>query len=228
MSDPEIPQHVPFGVVADNLGLAAEGIILTRQPGGLKASLVEPMDGVGNYIASSARAIKPREEWTNSYEVHDGETLTVTVGALANTHFIVTGCRVSCAANQMVKVDVSYTRLTADNLFNSVNSLTYTLEIVGGFGVVALFGATVATADSALESSLSVSSQNKDAPHPTSGDIQVGSFVVYGIKLEGMLKATSAITEPEGAKVTAADSNEDQQDLKTYSKSWTTYPAAAA
>jgi hypothetical protein len=203
----------------DLLDLAdGTNVILAGNGGGARKQYVEVFAATGAYIADAAVATRPHDEFTVEYELVGG-SLVLNVGEAVNTDYFITGISANCGSEQYPRVSVTFLKFSAANLFNS-GSKKATITITGGFGVVNLFGAT---AEGAISSSLSLTTQQVETLASTSGDYQEGGYAIYGLKQECQIESTTAISLPADGKETSSDERASSTGAKTYSKSWFEY-----
>lgn len=202
----------------DPLGLATEtGIILTDRNGGPRRELLESLAANGKYLAAAVKILKPVEEWSMSYELHDGATLTLVFGAAVNTNFLITAASAKYSATGRPVVDVSCVKPSAANKIKAY-ATAITIDFAGGFGLVDKFGATFSQG---ISSQCSITMQTApEAMGETDGDYLTGGLYHFGFKKECQAEAYDSITLPAGAH------SAQPLDLKTGRDGWKTYAAA--
>lgn len=206
----------------DPLGLATAGdIVLADLQGGDKVSFVEMLSELGIYIPDAAQAIKPVTEKRITYELRSS-TLTIPLGVLVNTSWLVTALSVGCNSSGRPTVNVTAIQFSDPSKYMAPPVVPDPIEIVGGFGLVNKWGCT--TNDDGISSSMSISMSQSEAMEETSGDYLEEGYLQYGFKQDVTLEAFSAITPPVGAKVTDADNATSKRDgRKTYSTKFFVY-----
>jgi hypothetical protein len=204
----------------DLLSLAtASDVIVTQSDGGAQSQFVEVLGPGGFYVPEGAVAIRPRSLFNVSFTLVGG-TLTLNFGVAIQTNYFLLGASVSCASENHPTASLNFAQFTAPAMFNAADSGVAEVAILGGLGVVNLFGATAA---GAIRSSLNISTQQVETLNPTGGDLQVGGFALYGLKREVTIESTSAITTPVGAKVTASPTRASANGPTIFVKTWFDY-----
>lgn len=211
----------------DPLGLATAGdIVFAGKTGGVRKNYVEMLSELGVYIAAAAQEITPVEEFQLSYELRSS-SLVVPLGSLINTNYVVTGLSAESGSKQRPTVNVNVIKFSAPGKYLAPVTSPGSITIVGGFGLVNKWGATVTRG---ISSSMTVSMQKPDDRlEETSGDYLAEGYTQYGFKQEVSIEAYDAITTlGTGAKKTASDDGNTSRDgWKIYSVSFFKYLPAA-
>lgn len=184
-----------FSMVAadDLLGLATnDDIVLNDTNGGPVNQFVEGVNHDAAWIDSAAQIVRPIEQYTNSYTLYSS-SLVLSLGALVNTDYIITGCQAGSTNEGYPTVSVTFVKLSNVNKFLVTETGTET--IAGGFGLVNKFGATFAQG---ISSRMSLSMKTADALEPTSGDFSEGGYTVFGFKRSIELESFDALVYAAG------------------------------
>ena len=209
---------------ADPLGLGSitDGpILVTDITGGPRKDYAEVLGGDARYIDSAVKELRPIEEWTISYELLTGASLTVPLGVPVNTNYLVTAVSGSSGPDAYPTASVTAIKPSNANKIKNYVGAAVTFDMVGGFGIVNKHGMTAASAF--ISTSASISMSTAEALEETSGDYLLGGIYHYGFKLEGSGEAYGAITIPANAKLTDSDTRESREGWQTYSASWWSY-----
>jgi hypothetical protein len=209
------------GASADPLGLALGAINLAGVSGGARKEWSEVMDPTGVPILNVINALKPKEEWQVEYELLDGASFSIGLGAAVNTDYLVTALSLRQGADTRPTVGVTAIKpSSAAKIKAYINPITLG-PWSGGFGVINKVSSISAASDFiSLNASISIQTAEalKEAAVVGVTDYLDAGLYTYGFKLEITAEAYGAITEPANSKVTAEDVKESREGWKTYSK----------
>lgn len=213
----------------DPLDLAEAGVInLTGINWSQSKGYVEILSPAGLYLAAALKATKPLDQVQVDYELLANASLTVALGALINTDYLISAITCACGPDKYPAVSVTAIKPSAPGLVKEYGS-AIDLTFAGGFGIVNKFGATSASAF--VSSNCSISMQQLEAMHETSGDFLADSIYRYGFKQEVSCEAYGAIVIPVGAHASPnapASPKETREGWQIYSASFWTYLDPAA
>ena len=216
MPDFAIVSSDPF-----NLGtINSDGIIVTDIAGGPRNDFVEVLAGNARYIEDAVVILRPREEWTVSYELRTG-TLTVPFGVALNGSYLVTSFSASSSNDGYPTASITAIKPSSAGMIKAYSFGAITLASIGGFGIVNKYGMTAAS--SFISSTISISMLTAEALHETNGNFETAGLYHYGFKKEVSGEAYGAITLPGTGHVTDDDIRESRDGWKTYAASWWEY-----
>ena len=210
----------------DPLGLAtASDIILVSKSGGVRKEWVEVLSELGVYIKDAALtpfAIKPVDEFTIEYEVRKA-SLVIPLGVMVNTDYLVTAVSAKSDSSSYPTARVTVIKFSNANKLLATPSAPGSLTVVGGFGLVNKWGATVT---GGISASTSVSMQMVEAMEETSGDYLQEGYCQYGFKQEITIESYTALTDENcgaATHVTSRDTATGRDKLQTFSVSFFKY-----
>lgn len=211
---------------SDPLGLAtASDIILVGVSGGVRKEWVEVLSELGVYIKDAALtpfAIKPVEEFTIEYEVRKS-SLVIPLGVMVNTNYLVTSASAKSDSSSYPTASVTVIKFSNVNKLLATPSAPGDLTVIGGFGLVNKWGATVT---GGISASTSISMQQVEAMEETSGDYMQEGYVQYGFKQECTIESYTVLSDANcgtGTHVTSRDTGTGRDKLKTFSVSFFKY-----
>lgn len=210
----------------DPLGLAtASDIILVSVSGGVRKEWVEVLSELGVYIKDTTltpKAIKPVEEFTIEYEVRKS-SLVIPLGVMINTNYLITSVSAKSDSGSYPTARATVIKFSNANKLLATPSAPGDLTIVGGYGLVNKWGATVT---GGISASTSVSMQQVEALEETSGDYMEEGYVQYGFKQEITIESYTALSDANcgtATHVTSRDTGTGRDKLKTFSVSFFKY-----
>lgn len=209
---------------SDPLNLASAGVInLKKLTPTTPRNYVEPLLSSGLFSAGGLKMIKPLEQWDIIYELLDTASLTIAFGAAINTNYLVTAFQCSCGPDKYPEVTLTVIKPSSASMIKAYGS-SIDITVVGGFGLVNVYGATAAA--DFLSSQCSVSMQSLEGMDETSGDFMVDGIYRYGFKQECSAEAYGAITIPGTAHASPnapSTPTESAEGFQIYSAAWWTY-----
>lgn len=208
-------------VNSDPLGLAGGAIVLVSVDGGPRKEYHESLNYNGKPLSDAVKELKPTDQKTVNYELHDTASLVIPLGILTNGWFVA-GLTANCTAEGRPTVQVNIVKPSADAKYKARAAGAIELTFTGGFGVVDGFGATGMDTQG-ISSSLSISMQTAEAMHPTSGDYLDAGIFHYAYKKEVTVEAYAAPGLPAGAFKTSSDTKEGRDGWKTYALAFWSY-----
>lgn len=212
----------------DPLGLATFPIQLVSTTGGERKDYDEAIGDNSKYHESAVQEIRPREEGSCSYELHDTAEMTIPLGVLVNTNYAINSVSINQSAEGRPTVDLGWIKFSDPAKFKAQAS-PINVVVDGGYGVVNLYGATLGAGVEPINASVGIEMQTDDAGLGTDQDYIDDGYFLYGFKQTVELQAYGAITLPSGAKLTSEDTDQKSRDGFTNSqKSWWTYLDAHA
>lgn len=207
---------------SDPLGLATAGdIVLIDVSPEKKFDIIDILSEEAVPLKSSSKAIRGVIEVTINYELKSS-SLEIALGVdVGSNGFRVFGISLSNSPDGYPQVSVTAIKPVSGSFADTPGNYG-SITIPGGFGVVALYGATCSQP---ISSSMSISSQRAIAIHHTDGTILTQGLVLYAYRMEASIEGYTAITAPAGAKVSAqTDPNKTGREaFNTHSISFTLY-----
>lgn len=214
----------------DKLNLSDnDAIVLVDSGGGLRQDPVEHLDELGKFLPAATKVLRPRYEYSATYDLHDAAGVAAIFGVLVNTDYMITGIDVvQDPEGKPVRLTIRFIKLSNVNKFNTTNSVGFTIDVPGGYGIVDDFGCTIASPGDITEARMTVSTQAANVINRQDGDFQQAGYVIYGGQIRYGLSATGAITLPAGNLYRGeADERRGQSAIRTYAENWIGYPTYA-
>ncbi len=207
----------PLGIGVRNGG----AINVTDIDGGPVSEFHEVLAGEGRFIEDAVKALRPTEEYNIDYELLDGAAFSIAFGIPVNTNYLVTSFAANCSADTRPTCSAGCVKPTLAAMIKSYALGAVSIDMSGGFGIVAKWGC--AAADEFLSSSCSVSMQTIESMDETSGDYKSDGLYHYGFKQEVSVEAYGEITAPGTAHVTENKTREGRNGAKIYRVSFWQY-----
>jgi len=207
----------------DPLGLATAGdIVLVSVSPERQFEVVDMLSELAVPLKSSAVKIRGVIATTIDYELK-AASLVIPLGTdIGTDDYRIASISANCNANGYPTVSVVAIRPEAGSFAATPGSYG-NLTVVGGFGVVNLWGSTCTQP---ISSTLSISSQRAIANHHTTGVILTLGMVMYAYRKDVTIEGYTDITIPVGA-ILSSDNNADpktsREAYNTFRVSYTDY-----
>jgi hypothetical protein len=210
---------------ADPLGKATDDtIILKSVRGGERKQFSEVLSSSSAYIAAAAVALKPHELWVVEYEVVSA-TLTLALGSMINTNYLVTGLSAQCSFDKYPTVSVTCIKPSAAAKFTAKQ--TGTVSVTSGFGIVNKWGATFSQGvSSSMNLSMRTAEAMTETPAAGVSDYIAAGLTVYAMRKDFSVQAYDAITLPTGGyptEVNGATPDSSNEGWQIFKASWFSY-----
>lgn len=204
----------------DKLGLATAGdIVLTEAREVTTKEVVDILSERAVPLKDSAKQIRAVTTFTAGYELRD-DSLVLPLGVdVGINDFRISAVRVQCSAEGYPTVSVTAVKPAAGS-FAATPGTYGSLTVMGGFGIVNLFGATCTQP---TESSCNISSQQAMAIAGTSGEILTEGMVLFAYRKDCSMAGYTEITIPVAGVETSADDNKVRAQFAGQAKSWVEY-----
>lgn len=208
----------------DPLGLAGDEIQLTDVQQAAVKDYSESLGDSAKYVTNATKALRPRDEGSCSYELFDTASLVAAFGAAVNTDYIITGLSANLSATARPTVTLNWIKPSAIAKLKAYGS-SVSQTIGGGFGVVNLFGASIAGSAEAISATVSIEMQTADAGLGTDADYVPAGLYYYGFKRSVSLQAYGVITIPAAGYSTNKNDTGTlgREGWKVFSADWWEY-----
>ena len=217
-----------FSLVAadDPLGLAGDFIQLENVTSQEIKERHEVIGDLAKYITNAVVEKRPRTEGTSTYRLLDTASLVLPMGVAVNTNFVITGISGSYTQEDNPIVTVNWVQFSAIAKLLPYTTPANAIEtLTGGYGVTALFGATLPVSTSPISSDFSIEVLTGDAGLGLDADYIDGGMYYYGFKRVVNASAYGVITIPAGGYETSRDDGTTKapEGWENYSASWFEY-----